>query len=194
MDSQFSHSIGSMDLMILDQILKGNLHEEMKVMEVGCGYGKNLAYFLANGVKVSGIDKNEEAISYIRSLLQQDYPHYDPASFQCKDILSPLEQKSTYDAVLAIALLHQIPASEHATALHHMWQMLKEEGVLIMRTYVRGIGKEFSLSDKTLDTHDPEWEALLAQLEGLGGSFYEPANVMLSKANRPVLTAYLMKK
>ena len=61
-DSLHIDKIGGIDLFLLDQVLKGNIHREMNILEVGCGYGKNLPFFLESKYHISGIDKDPKAI------------------------------------------------------------------------------------------------------------------------------------
>ena len=47
---------GNVDLLVLDQILKGRYPEESNILDVGCGEGRNLPFFLQGAFIVNGID------------------------------------------------------------------------------------------------------------------------------------------
>ena len=47
---------GSIDIYLFDQLLKGRLVPGMRVLDAGCGSGRNLVYFLRNGFEVFGVD------------------------------------------------------------------------------------------------------------------------------------------
>jgi ubiquinone/menaquinone biosynthesis C-methylase UbiE len=40
---------GNIDIYLFDQILRGNIHPGMRVLDAGCGSGRNLVYFLREG-------------------------------------------------------------------------------------------------------------------------------------------------
>ncbi|RYD73106.1 MAG: class I SAM-dependent methyltransferase, partial [Sphingobacteriales bacterium] len=44
------------DIYLIDQILKNRFHPEMKILDAGCGDGRNLNYFLYNNYNVYGVD------------------------------------------------------------------------------------------------------------------------------------------
>ena len=37
---------GSIDIYLFDQLLKGNISPDMKILDAGCGFGRNIVYFL----------------------------------------------------------------------------------------------------------------------------------------------------
>ena len=56
--TDINNEIGDIDLFLLDLILKGKVPKGMKILDAGCGSGRNLFYFLKQGYEVSGIDSN----------------------------------------------------------------------------------------------------------------------------------------
>ena len=59
---------GSIDIYLFDQLLKGRFVPGMRVLDAGCGSGRNLVYFLRSGYEVFGIDESREAIAQARRL------------------------------------------------------------------------------------------------------------------------------
>ena len=57
--SQFGH----IDIYLFDQLLRGRIAPGMRVLDAGCGYGRNLTYLLNAGYDVFGADDNPAAIS-----------------------------------------------------------------------------------------------------------------------------------
>ena len=53
---KFKNQIINTDIYLVDQILKGNFNDFKTVLDVGCGAGRNLPYFLENGFEVFGLD------------------------------------------------------------------------------------------------------------------------------------------
>ncbi len=59
---------GGIDIYLFDQLLKGRFVPGMRVLDAGCGSGRNLVYFLRSGYEVFAVDESEEAISQVRKL------------------------------------------------------------------------------------------------------------------------------
>ena len=204
MDSQFGQrnesgpnlptdKIGGIDLFLLDQILKSNIHKDMDILEVGCGYGKNLSFFLENEYNISGIDIDQEAIESIHHHLTAHFPTIAKSRFQVQDILSYTHPPGAYNAILCLAVLHTLTPQHYEIALANMWQLLSKGGILIIRTYVKGVGEGFSLQGGSEEHQLVPYKELVSMLENLGGKEYEPATILLSKKNKPILSAYLVK-
>ena len=66
---------GGIDIYLFDQLLKGRITSEMRVLDAGCGSGRNLIYFFRSGFNTSGVDQSSEAIAQIQSLAAQLRKH-----------------------------------------------------------------------------------------------------------------------
>ena len=58
----------------------------MRLLDAGCGGGRNLVYFLRNGFQVFGVDEHPEAVSQVRRLAAQLAPALPATNFQVSDI------------------------------------------------------------------------------------------------------------
>ena len=47
---------GQIDIYVFDQILRGNIGKGMRVLDAGCGYGRNLVHLLREGCEVFAMD------------------------------------------------------------------------------------------------------------------------------------------
>jgi 2-polyprenyl-3-methyl-5-hydroxy-6-metoxy-1,4-benzoquinol methylase len=47
---------GQIDIYVFDQILRGNIAAGMRVLDAGCGYGRNLVHLLREGCQVLALD------------------------------------------------------------------------------------------------------------------------------------------
>ena len=59
--------IGQTDIYLLDQIMKGRYTENEKILDAGCGEGRNMHWFLQSGFEIYGTDINEAAIAQLKS-------------------------------------------------------------------------------------------------------------------------------
>ena len=57
---------GQIDIYLFDQLLRGRIAPGMRVLEAGCGFGRNLVHFLREGYEVFGADAEPRAIDGVR--------------------------------------------------------------------------------------------------------------------------------
>ncbi|HXD30321.1 MAG TPA: class I SAM-dependent methyltransferase [Pyrinomonadaceae bacterium] len=72
---------GGIDIYIFDQLLKGRFVPGMRVLDAGCGSGRNLVYFLRSGYEVFGVDESEAAIAQVRRMATALAPHLPAENF-----------------------------------------------------------------------------------------------------------------
>jgi ubiquinone/menaquinone biosynthesis C-methylase UbiE len=117
---ELNRLLGNVDNYLLDQILKGRFTKEMKVLDVGCGEGRNAIYFLQKNYSIFGVDPNELAIQYCRYLAKSIDLQTDIHRFQVGDGAAIPFHDGAFDAIISSAVLHF--AEGHA----HFWKMLDE--------------------------------------------------------------------
>lgn len=98
--------LGNVDIYLLDQILKGRFSKEMKILDAGCGEGRNAVYFINQGYQLFGIDPNETAIQYCRYLSKSLNPAYDSHRFQVGRLEDIPFHSAAFDVVICSAVLH----------------------------------------------------------------------------------------
>src|SRR6266567_4003450 len=59
---------GAIDIYVFDQILRGNLAAGMRIVDAGCGYGRNLVHLLREGCEIFAVDRNPEGVEHVRRL------------------------------------------------------------------------------------------------------------------------------
>lgn len=118
--AELNRLLGNIDIYLLDQILKGRFTPDMKILDAGCGEGRNAVYFINSGYQVFGIDENELAIQYIRYLSKSLKPDYDAHRFQVGKLEEIPFHGAAFDAVICSAVLH------FAADETNFWQMMNE--------------------------------------------------------------------
>ena len=124
---------GNIDIYVFDQLLRGRIRPEMRVLDAGCGGGRNLVYLLRNGCQVSGTDADAGAIQQVRRLAESLAPG-TTHDFR----VEPIERMSfadlSFDVVIASAVLHFARDEAHfETMLRQIWRVLKPGGMFFAR-------------------------------------------------------------
>ena len=126
--------LGNIDLYLLDQILKGRYESTMRVLDAGCGEGRNLPYFVRNGFEVWGVDTNPAALRLLRLQGKAWGPAFDPEQFIESDIAKLPFPPARFDAIVCCAVLHFARDEVHFfRMLDELLRVLKPLGSLFVR-------------------------------------------------------------
>jgi len=132
---QLNSELGNIDLYWLDFILKGYLPENAKILDAGCGEGRNITHCFKNGLDVFGIDQNPEAIRFLKLLAQQYKLSDMEARFQVMKLDKILFPDATFDVIICSAVLHFAKSKEHFDKmLAELVRLLKPNGKIFIRT------------------------------------------------------------
>ena len=63
-----AQQFGPIDIYLFDQLLRGRISPDMRILDAGCGAGRNVIYFLREGYQVFGIDQDPYAIDSVRGI------------------------------------------------------------------------------------------------------------------------------
>jgi tellurite methyltransferase len=125
---------GGIDVYLFDQLLKGRFESKMRVLDAGCGAGRNLVYFLREGFDVCGVDVSRDAIAHVRALARALAPHLPGENFRQEPVEKMSFEGESFDAVISSAVLHFARDEEHWLALmREMWRVLKPGGIFFAR-------------------------------------------------------------
>ena len=200
--SDLQRQFGQIDIYLFDQLLRGRIAPGMRVLDAGCGGGRNLVYLLNEGYEVFGTDASSQAISDVRRLATAIQPEIPANNFR----VEPLEDMSFPDAfadvVLCNAVLHfaRDDAQFHAMA-RGVWRVLRPGGLLFCRL-ASAIGMESRMQRITghryrLPDGSERYlvdEAVLLQLTGdLGGQLMDPLKTTVVQDQR-CMTTWVVRK
>jgi SAM-dependent methyltransferase len=125
---------GDIDIYLFDQILKNRFGDKMSVLDAGCGAGRNLVYFLGQGLEVFAADENPDAIEQVRIMAAALAPGLPQENFKVARIEEMPFPDERFDAVISSAVLHFARDSDHfRKMLFEMWRVLKPEGLFFAR-------------------------------------------------------------
>jgi SAM-dependent methyltransferase len=134
---------GQIDIYIFDQLLRGNIAPGMRVVDAGCGYGRNLVYLLREGFDVFAMDEDPEGVAHVRALAAELQPRLPAENFQVAAIEKMPFPDAFADVVLCNSVLHFARDDRHFLSMvEELWRVLRPGGMLFTRLGSR-IGMEF---------------------------------------------------
>jgi tellurite methyltransferase len=132
--SDLARQFGQIDIYLFDQLLRGRVVPGMRVLDAGCGGGRNLVYLLQSGYDVFGADADAGAISSVRQLAARLAPDLPAANFHHEPIERMTFPDAFADAVVSSAVLHFARDDDHFSAmLRESWRVLRAGGVFFCR-------------------------------------------------------------
>ena len=190
------------DIYLFDQLLKGRMVPGMRVLDAGCGSGRNLVYFLKSGYQVFAVDESEPAIERLRQLAARLAPHLPQENFRIAAVESMRFEEANFDAVISSAVLHFARDEQHWMAMvEEMWRVLKPGGIFFARLastigiedQVRLVeGRRYRLPDGS-DRFLVDAEMLHRVSNELSGEFLEPIKTTIVE-NMRAMTTWVLRK
>jgi SAM-dependent methyltransferase len=190
---------GQIDIYVFDQILRGNISADMRVLEAGCGSGRNLVYLLREGCEVFAVDTDAAAIERVRALSGALGTGLPKENFQ----VAPVERMPFPDAfadvVICSAVLHFARDDRHFRAmLEELWRVLRPGGMLFCRLGSR-IGMDFhQVRENIFAVGNAEWflvdeEKLLRLTKEMNGVLVDPLKTTIVQ-NARCMTTWVLRK
>jgi SAM-dependent methyltransferase len=124
---------GEIDIYLFDQLLRGRFDARRRVLDAGCGFGRNLVYFLRHGFDVYASDADEQAVRAVERLFASAGVSPTGRVHRARVESMPWTN-GAMDAVLSSAVLHFARDADHfAAMLQDMWRVLAPGGLLFAR-------------------------------------------------------------
>lgn len=126
--------LGSIDIYLLDQILRGRFDARLALLDAGCGAGRNLRWFLRAGYEVHGIEIDSRALEAARAQARVLAGEEAAGRFRGGALDALPYAADRFDAVLLNAVLHFAPDRAHFERwLGEAWRVLRPGGLLFAR-------------------------------------------------------------
>jgi SAM-dependent methyltransferase len=192
---------GQIDIYVFDQILRGNLRADMRILDAGCGYGRNLVWLLREGAEVFALDANPEGVAHVRALAANLAAQLPARNFQVGTIESMPFPDGFADAVICSSVLHFARDEAHFLAMvKELWRVLRVGGLLFCRLGSR-IGMDFEEVGKGLyEIGDGQaWflvddSELMTMTEQMNAVLVDPLKTTIVQDYRCMTTWVLRKK
>ncbi|WP_213806205.1 class I SAM-dependent methyltransferase [Granulicella sp. dw_53] len=191
---------GNIDIYLFDQLLRGNVALGMRVLDAGCGGGRNLVYLLREGYEVFGVDRSREAVDAVQSMAAGLAPGLDAGNFRVEAVEGMSFADGFADVVICNAVLHFSRDDAHFDGMaRELWRVLRPGGMLFCRL-ASTIGGDFQRVEgrRFLMPGGVQWylvdEALLMKVtEDLGGEMVDPLKTSVVQGLR-CMTTWVVRK
>ena len=191
---------GQIDIYVFDQILRGNIAPGMRVLDAGCGYGRNLVHLLREGCEVFALDADPDGVEHVRQLSASLGRELPAENFQVGRIERMPFPDAFADVVICNSVLHFARDEEHFEAmLTELWRVLRPGGLLFCRLGSR-IGMDFEQVRENIFVvgDGSEWflvdeEMLLGCTEALEGILVDPLKTTIVQDYR-CMTTWVVRK
>ncbi len=201
--NDLQRQFGEIDIYLFDQLLRGRITHGMRILDAGCGGGRNLVYLLREGYDVYGVDRDPFSVDEVRRLAAMLASRLPPDHFRVEDLEAMSFPDAFADVVICNAVLHFARDDrQFYEMLQGMWRVLKPDGLFFCRLassmglenqIQRIAGRRFLLPDGS-ERYLVD-EALLARMEyDLGGHMLDPLKTTIVQNERCMTTWVLRKK
>ncbi len=202
MQSTILQDFGNIDIYLFDQLLKGTYANCRKVLDAGCGGGRNLVYFLKNGHEVYAVDPNPEAVEAVKVLAKNVAPSIPQSNFKGAPAEDLPFDDQYFDLVICSAVLHFAESEAHFDdMLRSMWRVLKPGGYLFARlasdigieSLVLPIGKGRYLLPDGSERFLVNEQMLISYTSSLNAKLHEPIKTT-NVQNLRCMTTWCLQK
>jgi tellurite methyltransferase len=193
---------GPIDIYLFDQLLRGRITRGMRILDAGCGSGRNLVYFLREGYEVFGVDADPQGVESTRRLAASLAPGLPAGNFRVENIEEMSFPDDFADVVLSSAVLHFARGDDQFLAmLRGTWRVLKPGGLLFCRLassigmegQVRRLeGRRYALPDGS-ERYLVDAELLGKLTAELGGRLLDPLKTTVVQ-NQRCMTTWVVRK
>ena len=129
----------------LVQYFKNNLFQSgERVLELGCGPGRNAIFFAENGCSVDAVDQSEEALIWGRERVRK---YNLPINFIKKNLFELDIVEDSYDIVYDSGCFHHIAPHRRISYLNLVKKALKPNGLYALTCFA--VGGKYGGSDIT---------------------------------------------
>lgn len=193
---------GSIDIYLFDQLLKGNISPEMTILDAGCGFGRNIVYFLREGYEVFAADQSAECVDHVRGMARQFAPGLPEKNFRVESVERMSFADGCADVVISNTVLHLAgDDAQFEAMLQGTWRVLKPGGIFFCRlASTIGMEDQFvSLGGRRMRSPDGGERYLVdaAMIEAmtarLGGTMVEEIKTTVVEGKR-AMTTWVVKK
>ncbi len=198
-------AFGPIDIYLFDQLLRGRITKRDRILDAGCGAGRNLVYLLRQGFDVLGLDADPRAIAEVRAMTAALAPTLPASNFRAESLAASSFEDGVATVVISSAVLHFAQDDEAFDAmLRGSWRLLAAGGLFFCRlastiglesrvTRLSPTSRRYRLPDGS-DRYLVDEAMLLALTERLGGRLLDPIKTTVVQDQRSMTTWVVQKQ
>jgi SAM-dependent methyltransferase len=200
--SDLTSQFGQIDIYLFDQILRRRIVPPMRIIDAGCGFGRNLVYLLRAGHDVCAVDADGDAVREVRALISSLAPHLPLTNVRQELIEEMTFPDASADVVICSAVLHFARDKVQFDAmLASMWRVLVPGGIFFSRLassigmadQVQPLGEgRFRLPDRT-ERYLVDEAQLVTLTRKLEGALLDPLKTTIVQDQR-AMTTWVVRK
>jgi 2-polyprenyl-3-methyl-5-hydroxy-6-metoxy-1,4-benzoquinol methylase len=124
--------LGQTDMYLIDLIQKGYFDKDLKIIDVGCGLGRNIKIFESLGHHVVGVDSSERAVQLIQEKMRNK--EFPDIQVRVGELGKLAGEYSGYDFVICNAVLHFAHGKAHFESMFSdLMNLIHSNGVVFIR-------------------------------------------------------------
>lgn len=101
--------------------------EKPKLLDLGCGDGRDVSYFVKNGFNVSTLDIANKSVSKIKEKFGEQ------VNASCQDIRDLQFKNSSFDIIYAHLTLHYFTDEETTKIFDKIYDLLNKDGIFFVK-------------------------------------------------------------
>ncbi len=110
------------------QQVANQLESPREILEIGCGNGRDSAFFSAKGHQVTAIDRSESAIDYCK----KEYKSFS-GIFKVQTLSNTVtDNAENFDVIYCRFVIHAMPLNEELETLRNSFRLLKPNGLFFI--------------------------------------------------------------
>ncbi|OAB31970.1 hypothetical protein PMSM_18455 [Paenibacillus macquariensis subsp. macquariensis] len=203
MNIELHDQFGNIDIYLFDQLLKGNITKDMRILDAGCGSGRNLRYLLQSGYNVYALDRSEEAIQQVQRLGEKLTLEWSTEHARVESLEYMSFADASFDFVISSAVLHFAEDERHFDQMvQELWRVLKPGGRLFVRlassigieNLVKPLGNQRYILPDGSTRFLVDEEQLRGVTTALQGELFEPIKTTIVAGQRCMTTWCVRKR
>ena len=102
------------------------------ILEAGCGSGRDALFYAREGFEVTGTDLSQNALRWAGRRAEAEGLHLNLIRDDLAETRLP---PGSFDAAVAIHLVHLQPADVRQTMVNQLWRLTRDAGLIVMANY-----------------------------------------------------------
>ena len=177
------------------------LESGKKLVELGCGNGRDAIFLSNNNINVVAIDQSESSINNLKCSVSNSNIDFIADDF----IETKLLEKESFDYVYSRFTLHSISEEQEDKLINRVYNSLKKDGLLLIevrsiKDEIFGLGEKVARNTYVYNNHSRRFivlDELIEKLTSIGFKINfvdENNNYAIYKEQNPIVIRIIAKK